>query len=162
MKRLLILLAILALVPIAQAMPGDCYATCDIEQDCVNATDVCYECTVPYSDTECLQWRETTCQNAGACGQCTILSQWNGKSTGPWNYDKSFCYTKPNPDQVIDRYIRAHYIDTWQRQRCHGVERTVLVAQRLDYWELCTKQNSRGCITSDERITVASPYNCPF
>ena len=167
MKRfslfLLCTISLLAFAGIASAqIPGDCYSTCNIEQDCATATDVCYECTRQWDDDECLEWRETTCQNVGACGQCTILSQWNQNSTGPWQFNKAVCWTDPNPDVVQESWLRPHYIDTYQRQRCSGVERVVMVARRLNYWQGCVRKGNRACNANDPRTGIGSPYNCPF
>lgn len=167
MKRLRLLLllctlSLLTLVPNASAVPGDCYDTCNIEQDCATATETCSECIRQWDDDECLEWRETTCQYVGACGQCTILSQWTQSSTGPWQFWRSFCYTAPNPDVAQEQHVKPHYIDTYQRQRCNGVEKVVMVARRLDYWEACLRRASRACNSSDISTSTSSPYNCPF
>jgi hypothetical protein len=159
----LCLLSLFAAVPIASAMPGDCFDTCNIEAPCSTATDTCSECIREWDTDECLEWRETTCQFANACGQCTVLAQWTQHSTGPWNYWKSTCYTDPNPDVVHDTYNRPHYTDTYQRQRCNGVERVVLMARKFEYHELCRKLPRRACTASDPRSGISSAMpSCPF
>lgn len=159
---LLCTLSLLAFVPAAFAVPGDCYDTCNIEQDCASATEVCYECIRQWDDDECLEWRETTCQYVGACGQCTVLDQWNSTSWGAWQFYKAWCWTDPNPDVVQENWVRPRYIDTYQRQRCSGVEKVVLVARRLDVWESCVRKGNRACTASDPRTGIGSTYNCKF
>jgi len=167
MKRLafyavLSLLSLFVFIPIASAFPGDCYSTCDIEADCSTSTQSCSECTRQYSETECLEWQETTCKAVGACGQCTILSEWTQKSTGSWQFSKAYCWTDPNPDVVIEQWLRPHYIDTYQRQRCKGVEQVVMVARRQDYWDSCSRKATRACTTADPRSPYGTFFNCPF
>ena len=163
--RLYLFLSLLSLfifIPTLSAMPGDCYDTCDVTVDCASATDTCAECVVEYDTDECIEWRQTTCQAVGACGQCEVLSQWTQKSSGPWTYWKSYCWTDPRPDIRVDTYSRPHYIDTYQRQRCAGGERVVLVARKLDYTQLCNK-NGGACKAGDPMNAIGpGGWNCPF
>ncbi len=162
--RLWLLLTVLSLllVPSAFAFPGDCWQTCNIEVPCNQATEPCVECIWQYDETQCIEWRQTTCRDVGACGQCTVLAEWTQNETGPWDYWKSYCWTTPQPDQVVDGYLRKHYKVTYQRQRCNGVIKVVEVRRVTDWNEACQDVTTKACPATMNKSNIYSGPNCPF
>lgn len=159
---LLLMLLLFVFAPAAFAFPGDCYHTCNLEVPCSQANTECWECVWQYSDTECIEWRQYTCQSVGACGQCTVLSEWTQKEPGTWDYWKSYCWTSPQPDQVVDAYLRKHWKVTYQKQSCNGVISVVEVRRTQDWIESCQDVTTRACPSTMNKSNIYSGPNCPF
>ena len=159
----------LFIVPAALAFPGDCWETCPVTEACNSpqAAESCVECIWQYDETQCIEWRSTTCQETGACGQCAVLATWTEIVIEPYAILPPLrCDTKPNPDVPYDAWARSRYRYYYQRKRCNGVETVEMY--RREYVSTvagttCLKPKGGSCVQPYFSITpVTSSQLCPF